>query len=94
MFQVFQAGGRAFLSHLAFINHHNARGEAFDQTRIMRNEEIGDAFAFLQFRQERQRRCLKVDVEVGNGFIENDEFRLRSQSAGDADALQLSATNL
>ncbi len=58
----------------------------------MGNEEIGELLFLLQILQEVDHLGLDGNIEGGNRFIGDDEFRFHRQGAGNADPLTLSTT--
>ena len=55
----------------------------------MGDEEVGQIQLFLQVLEQVDDLGLNRDIQRGNRFVGDDEFRLQRQGAGDADALSL-----
>ncbi len=66
----------------------------FDHRQVVGDEEIGQAEVLLQFDEQVEDLGLDRDIERGNRFVADDEFRLEGERAGDADALALAAGKL
>lgn len=63
-------------------------------SQIVRDKENADAELHLNFFQELQDIGLHRNVERGNGFVANQNFRLTGECAGDRNALTLTAGEL
>ena len=75
----------------AEVHDGNAVRDVFDDGEIVRDEEVGEFSFFLQVEEEVEDLRLDRDVERGDGFVEDEEFRVECEGAGDADALALAA---
>ena len=66
-------------------------GDKTHDREIMRNEDVGEAFAFLQISNEFQDLAAYRLVKRGDWLIEHDQRGARSQRAGDGDTLAFPA---
>lgn len=69
-------------------------GELADHTHVVCDEEAGEAKVAAEIAEQVQNLGLHRDIECAGGFIADQEFGLRDESAGDADALALTAGEL
>ncbi len=61
---------------------------------VVGDEQVGDAELLLQLLEEVEDAGLNRHVERGHRLVEDDDFRLERDGAGDADALALPAAQL
>ena len=66
-------------------------GHGADDGEVVGDEEVAEAEAVLQVKQEVDDLGLHGDVEGGDGFVGDDEIGAECEGAGDADALALAA---
>ena len=62
-----------------------------DDRQVMGDEKIGQPAFVLQINEHVDDLGLIGDVERGDGFVTDDEFRFDGQGSGDVDALLLTA---
>src|SRR5439155_15776773 len=79
------------LDNLAEIHDRDAMADVFDDSEVVRDEEIREAELALQVAQKVDYLCLHRDVERRDRLVADDEARMQGQGAGDADALALAA---
>src|ERR1039458_7044832 len=82
------------LNDLALIHHRNPGREIANDWHGVRDEQIGKAEIALELLQQIHDLRADADVERGNRFVGDDELRTQRKSAGNADALPLSAGEL
>jgi hypothetical protein len=83
--------GIAAFGNPSCIQKDDAMRDRANHAKIMRNEEIGDAFLALQVEQQLQNLPAHRDVERRQRLIEDNQRRLCGDGAGNGDALPLSA---
>src|SRR5438874_4001579 len=81
----------ATLDDAAALHDGEMAGKANDQRKIMGNEQICKSSRFLQCGQQSQYLCLQDEIEAGEGFIEDQQLRRKSESTGDSEALPLAS---
>ena len=84
----------AQLDDFAQIHHSDAIADMPHHAEVMRDEEIGQVQLVLQLFHQVDHLLLNGDIEGGDWLIGDDEARLQSEGAGDADALPLPAREL
>src|SRR5947208_15860770 len=65
--------------------------ETDDKREVVRDQQICEAAGFLQRREQSQNLGLHDEIETGKRFIEDQQFRGKSQGASDGEALSLAA---
>ena len=83
--------GVAGLDHLAAAHDDDAVAERADDLQIVADEEVGEAAPPLQVAQQVDDLPLHGKIERRGRLVEQDEFRVEHQRAGDRDALALAA---
>jgi hypothetical protein len=58
---------------------------------VVRDEQVAQAEAALQFRQQIENLAAHRGVQRRHRFVQHDHFRLHDDTPGDRDALSLSA---
>ena len=81
----------ANLNDLSEVHHSDAIREVADDIKVMADEEVGEPLLVPKVGQQVKYLALNRNVECGDRLIENDEFRINGEGAGDADALALAA---
>src|SRR5207302_1907300 len=79
------------LHNLAQVHHRHPIADMLNDTQSMRNKEIGEAELCPKVGHEVQYLCLHGDIECGYRLVRDDQVRVQSEGAGDADSLPLSA---
>ena len=72
-------------------HHHHVMADVSHDGKVVRDEDKGEAHAFLQVHQEVDDLGLDRDVQRRDGFVADDELRPPDQGPGDTDALCLTA---
>ena len=75
----------------AEMHHRDAIGNVLDHGEIVRNENVGQPKPVLQIAQQIEDLGADRDVERGDRFVANDEFRLDRQCPGNGNPLALAA---
>ena len=86
--------GGAELDNAAEVHDGDPVAHVADQMEVMRDEQVGEAEAFLQLEQQVHDLGLDGDVERAHGLVEHHELRLDGERARNADALALTAREL
>ena len=73
------------------VHDHDPAADVFDDSEVVRDEQVGDAVFLLEVLEEVDDLGLDGDIERADGFIADDQFRFDGEGAGDADALALAA---
>ena len=73
------------------MHHRNGVGDGTHGGEVMGDEEIADAFDFLQVEQQFQNAVGNQRVERAGDLITDDQFRFCRKRAGNADPLFLTA---
>src|SRR3989338_1699964 len=76
------------------VHHRNLTADSFDNLEVVRNKKIGQVEFALQLTQEIDDLLLDDDVQRRHRLIQNQQFRIKHQGAGDGDALALPAAEL
>jgi hypothetical protein len=74
---------------MSLIEYDDPLANIGNHGEIMGNQEIADARCAVKVEQQLDQPCLNGDVERRKGFVQNEQFGLRRERAGDADALAL-----
>ena len=80
--------------HVAQVHHRNAVGDVLDDVQVVGDEQVGQAQALLQVRQQVDDLGLDGHVQGRDGLVADDKLRLDGQGPGNADALALAAGKL
>src|SRR6202051_3779183 len=83
--------GVADLDDFSPVHYGDAGGEIAYHWHGMRDEKVGQAEVALQLGQQVHDLCAHADIERGDWFVAHDEIWPEGESAGDAEALALSA---
>ena len=83
-------GGRG-LHHPTQVHDDDPVGQVAHDTQVMADEEIGQLQPFAQLQEQLEDLGLDGNVQRGDRLIANDKLRFYRQSAGNTDALPLSA---
>ena len=75
----------------AEVHDGDAVGDVPHDGQVVGDEQVGEVEFALQVVEEVDDLGLDGDVEGGDGFVGDDQFRAQGQGAGDADALALAA---
>ena len=75
----------------AHVHHGHPVADLGDDPQVVGDEEVGEAVALLQLRQEVQNLGLDGDVQGADGLVRHDEPGFQGQGPGDAQALALAA---
>ena len=86
--------GGSELDDLAEVHDGDAVADVFYDSEVVSDEEVGEVAFALEVEEEVEDLALDGDVEGGDRFIADDEFRVEGEGAGDADALPLAAGKL
>ena len=78
----------------AEVHDGDASGDVADDGEVVGDEEVADAGFALEVHEEVEDLALDGDVESGDWFVADDEFRVECEGAGDAYALALAAAEL
>ena len=76
---------------LALRHDDDAVAKLCCNAQVVRYEKQRQVEPFAQVGQKTQHLCLHRNIERGDGFVRDDDAGFKRQSAGDADALALSA---
>jgi len=76
------------------LHNGDAVAQIAHQRHGVRDEEIGEAVALLEFAQQVDDLRADGDIERADGFVEDKEFGTEGDGAGDVDALTLAAGEL
>jgi len=79
------------LDDAAEVHHRHAVGHVLHHREVVRDEQVGEPEAALQFLQQVHHLRLDGDIERAHRLIADDEFRSQAECARDADALALAA---
>ena len=82
---------RSEFDHLAKIHDADPVGDVLDHRKIMCNEQVGQAHFFLDVLEKIDDLGLNGNIQSGDRFVTDDEFRIDCQCSGDADTLSLAA---
>jgi len=85
---------RARLNQIAQMQHADSVGNVLDHAQIVGNEQIRATGLGLNVLHQVDDLRLNRNVERGNTFVGDYEFRLHDQGAGNSDALTLTARKL
>src|SRR6185369_12683551 len=85
---------RPLLYNLAVLHDNNAVTEGANDLEVVRNEQVAQPLLALQFPQQLDDLGLHGKVERRGWLVEQDEFWLHRDGAGDGDALALAAGKL
>ena len=92
MARVFEHGGpRTELHKASEIHNPDVMRYALDDRNVVTDEEKGQPQIRLQFCEQIQHLRLHRNVERGNGLVGYDEARVRSDRAGNRNALPLAS---
>lgn len=83
-------GGTGF-NNFSEVHDKHALADVFDQSEIVRDEEIREVMLLLEIGKEVDDLGLDRDVQSTDRFITDNELWLNSESASNADALALAA---
>ena len=86
--------GGAFFDDAAEVHDGGAVGEPADDGQVVGDEQVGDAEVLAELFEQFEDLVLGGDVEGGDGLVEDDQFRVEGDGAGDGDALALPAGEL
>jgi len=67
----------------------DAGGDLCDDGKAVRDQNIGQGKFALELLQQEKNSCADGDVERGDGLVGDDEFWLKNQGSGNANALAL-----
>src|SRR6188768_1951954 len=87
-------GGLAHLDDASAIHDGYPPADVLHQAEIVRDEQISELKARLQIQEQVHDLRLHRYIECRDRFVEDDELRVKSQRASQADALALSAAEL
>ena len=73
------------------VEAHYAVGERHDEVEVVRDHDDAAASVVPDLRDQAVEFGLSVDVHVLDGLVENEQFGVAQQGAGEQDALALSA---
>ena len=76
------------------LHDHDAVAEGADDLEVVGDEQVAEALLVLQLAQELDDLRLHREVERRRRLVEQDEFGLERDGAGDGDALALAAGEL
>jgi len=79
---------------LAGAHHGDARGQLSYDRQAVGYENVGERELALEFLEQEQHLSADGNIKRGDRFVRNDEFRLKDQSARNADALAPTIVNL
>lgn len=79
---------------LSQIHHSNSITDVFDDSKIMRNEEIREPQLISKVHQKVEDLGLDGDIEGRDGFIGDDQIGTKGDSPGNSDPLPLSSAEL
>ena len=82
------------LDDLAEVHDGDPVGQVADQVEVVGDDQIGEPKPILQRLHKVEDRGRGGDVEPGGGLVRDEELRVESQGAGDADPSRLAAGEL
>ncbi|CAM5476651.1 hypothetical protein SHIRM173S_02348 [Streptomyces hirsutus] len=83
--------GRALGDDVPFGEQHDPVGNGRRLVEVVQDDADGDAVVVRQIADQVEEFDLVAQVEVGGGFVEEEDSGLLGQAAGQPDALELSA---
>ena len=86
--------GFTILDDFPLIHHSDVIRNVADHREVVGDEDHGEAEFSAQLAQQVEDLGLDGDVEGGDRFVGDDQFRLRGEGAGDGDPLALAAGKL
>ena len=86
-----QGGDRAAFDHAAKVEHQQPVRDQADDGEVVGDEDQRQVVALFQIVEQPDDLRLDRDVEGGDRFVADDQFRAGDDGAGDADALRLTA---
>jgi hypothetical protein len=81
----------SFLHYYAEVHNRYTIGYMFDDSQIMRDEQISEIETLLKLAEEVEYLSLDGNVERRYGFVADDELRLERKRSRDAYALSLAS---
>src|SRR5690554_6878258 len=87
-------GHGPLFDNFAMLHHHDAMAEGTNNFEVVANEEIAQALFVLQLAQQIDDLGLDREVKRRGGLVEQDEFGLERNGAGNGDALALATGEL
>ena len=85
---------RGYLNYLALINNAYAVRDIADYGQVVGDEHVGRTLLRLELVHKVQYLRSDGDVQRGDGFVRDDEFRLHDHCSGESHALALAAREL
>ena len=83
-----------YLDDLAQVHYRDSVGDVPHDRQVVGDEEVGEVEALLEGTEQVDDLGLNGDVESGDGLVADDEGRVYSQRAGNANPLALAAAEL
>jgi hypothetical protein len=82
------------LHNLSHVHDGDAIADVFYNPEIVRDEQVGETELVSQVHQEVQNLRLDGDVEGGDGFVGDNQLRMKGDSPGNPDSLALTSAEL
>ena len=86
--------GGSRLQHPSQMQHANPVGDVFDHGQVVGDEQVRRSRFLLDVLHQVDHLGLDGNVQSGNAFIGDDQFRVHDKGPCDADTLPLSAGEL
>lgn len=82
-------GNRSDLDDSAEVHHRDAIGDPCHRTQIVRNEDVREVMFFSEIGKKLQHLFLKRNIQGGNRFVAENQWRLGGKCTSDGHALAL-----
>ena len=89
-----QGVDRPLLDDLAQVHHGHTIGSVVDDRQVVGNEQVGQAVLLLEVLQQVDDLRLDRDIQRRHRLVQDQQLRIDSQRATDADTLPLAARQL